>query len=371
MRRDFSRELKALGKIKNLDIHINSPGGDVFEGQAIYTQIKNHKAHKTVFVDGLAASIASVIAMAGDEIVMPENANMMIHDPSAFAAGTQADMEKMAQALGKVRNSMINVYARKTGLDKEEISDLMLDETWMDAEEAIEKGFATRATDAVEIAAHFDLSPFKNVPTDAKTKFFQVEGELQQQPDDELPIEDELTEIQISPSVSIKGKFKFEKENSIMSKAKDPDNTNTPQGPTPELVDTAAIVAAERERIAKLTAKAHTFGCAVEFISSLITDGVELAEGYERIMDDAEKRKFVSKQTVLDTLENDANPGTGGGTDPQPENKPNLDTMSFEDRCQHEWDHEPNIRAEFGEVSTYKAYMQHTSQCRVLTGKEK
>ena len=97
----FLDELKALGPVAELTVRINSPGGSVFDGVAIYNALKRHDAAITVWIDGIAASIASMIAMAGDEVVMPENAMLVLHDPSGLVAGTASDMRAMAEALDR------------------------------------------------------------------------------------------------------------------------------------------------------------------------------------------------------------------------------------------------------------------------------
>jgi len=163
--KQFAKDLKDLGDLDDLDIRINSEGGSVFEGQAIYTQLKNHKAKKTVYIDGLAASIASVIAMAGDTIIMPENATMMIHDPWTMAMGNAEDMRKSADALDIIKLGIIAAYRNKSGMSDEEISRLMSDETWMSAQDALDKGFADEVGAGMKIAAKaFDFSKFKKVP---------------------------------------------------------------------------------------------------------------------------------------------------------------------------------------------------------------
>jgi HK97 family phage major capsid protein/ATP-dependent Clp endopeptidase proteolytic subunit ClpP len=166
--KEFAQDLKKISDVKDLTIRINSPGGSVFEGLAIYNQLKSHRAYKTVFIDGLAASIASVIAMAGDQIIMPENALMMIHDPGGLVIGDAKDMRKMADTLEKVKDGIITAYMRKTKLSSAEIAALMTDETWMTAQEAVNKGFADQVAEPVRMAAHFDLSVFRNVPHELK-----------------------------------------------------------------------------------------------------------------------------------------------------------------------------------------------------------
>ena len=160
----FLDELKALGPIAELTIRVNSPGGSVFDGVAIYNAIKRHDARVTVWIDGIAASIASMIAMAGDEVVMPENAMLVLHDPSGLVAGTAADMRAMAEALDRMKAGMVAAYRDKSGRDDAEIEALMAAETWLSAQEAVELGLADRVEQPVRMAAHFDLSRFRNPP---------------------------------------------------------------------------------------------------------------------------------------------------------------------------------------------------------------
>ena len=160
----FLDEVKALGPVAELTVRVNSPGGSVFDGVAIYNALKRHEAKVTVWIDGIAASIASMIAMAGDEIVMPENAMLMLHDPSGLVMGTAADMRGMADALDKMKAGMVAAYRYKSGRDDAEIEALMAAETWLSAQEALEVGMADRVEQPVRMAAHFDLSRFHNTP---------------------------------------------------------------------------------------------------------------------------------------------------------------------------------------------------------------
>jgi len=183
--KSFAKELKAAGKVKNLDIYINSPGGSVFDGSAIYSQLKRHTAKKTVYVEGLAASIASMIAMAGDEVVMPDNALMMIHRASGGVLGTANDMRKTADVLEKVESSIIAAYQAKTGRDPEELAEMMADETWMTAQEAVALGFADRTTDPITVTACADaatLRSFKYVPPALRASAPPVSSASSQEP---------------------------------------------------------------------------------------------------------------------------------------------------------------------------------------------
>lgn len=160
----FLAELGALPDGVPIDLRLNSPGGSVFDAVAIYNALQRHDGTITAWIDGLAASAASYVAMAGDEIVMPANAFLMIHDPSGLVMGTAADMREMADTMDKIAGGMIRGYAARSGRTEEEIAALMAAETWFDAEAALEAGLATRMIEPVRIAASFDVARFRNAP---------------------------------------------------------------------------------------------------------------------------------------------------------------------------------------------------------------
>ena len=162
--KEFLAELGELTNTSRITLRINSPGGSVFDGIAIYNALKRHPAHITVVVEGIAASIASVIVCAGDEVVMPENAMLMLHEPSAVVSGTADDLLSMAAALEKMRISLVSAYRDKSGLPDTEIEELLSHETWLSASEALDLGFADRIEAPVKMAACFDLSTFRNTP---------------------------------------------------------------------------------------------------------------------------------------------------------------------------------------------------------------
>lgn len=161
----FIRDLKALGNIDDLDIRMNCPGGSVQEGTAIYNALKAFKANKTVYIDALAASMGSVIAMAGDKIVIAKNALMMIHNPQSGLWGDAKSLRKWAETLDKIKEGIITAYEDRTGQSREKLAEMMDEETWMDAEEAVELGFADEVGDEVELAAGVDFSTFRNSPS--------------------------------------------------------------------------------------------------------------------------------------------------------------------------------------------------------------
>lgn len=139
-------KLEEYGDIKKLNIHINSRGGIVFEGIAIYNLLKQHNSHKTVYIDGLAASIASVIAMAGDEVIIADTAMMMIHPPYTYAMGNAEELRKEAETLDKITDSIKQAYLKKSAgkLSEEKLDQLISEESWLNAKECIEYGFADR-----------------------------------------------------------------------------------------------------------------------------------------------------------------------------------------------------------------------------------
>jgi ATP-dependent Clp endopeptidase proteolytic subunit ClpP len=165
----FLAEFGALPDDAAIDLRLNSPGGSVFDAVAIYNALKRHAGEITVWVDGIAASAASYIAMAGDTIVMPENAFLMIHDPSGLVMGTAEDMRSTAEALDKVKGSLIQGYAAKSGKPDDEIANLMAAETWLDAKDALALGFIDRMAEPVKLAASFDVSRFRNAPPELVT----------------------------------------------------------------------------------------------------------------------------------------------------------------------------------------------------------
>lgn len=139
---DFRDSLKELGPVKTINMSINSPGGSVFDGIAIYNMLKKNPATVNVTVEGLAASIASVIAMAGDTLTMDTGSMLMIHNPFTMAVGNASELREMADTLDQIRESSVDIYHEKTGIDKEAIKSVMDNETWLTADEAITAGWA-------------------------------------------------------------------------------------------------------------------------------------------------------------------------------------------------------------------------------------
>ena len=169
----FKQDIENLGDVENITLHINSPGGSVFSAVAIANTLKNHKAKITANIDGLAASAATIITSACDIVRMPKNALFMVHNPITFAYGNNQDMKKTVEMLDKVKDSIIETYLNKAKTDRETLSELMDNETWMNAETAKEYGFIDEILDEnveKEVVENkliinnmaFDISKFKN-----------------------------------------------------------------------------------------------------------------------------------------------------------------------------------------------------------------
>jgi len=160
----FMDALAKAGDVDAIDLYINSPGGDVFDGTAIYNQLARHKAHVVVHIDGIAASIASIVAMAGDTIKIADNGMMMVHNPWVMTAGNAAELRKQADVLDQVATTMVGTYVARTKQTPEYVAMLMAAESWLTSDDAVAAGFADAKSDAVKMAANYDLSRFKNVP---------------------------------------------------------------------------------------------------------------------------------------------------------------------------------------------------------------
>ena len=166
--KQFRADLKAIGDVSTLNVRINSPGGSVVEGMAIYNALKEHQARKVVHIDGAAYSMASIVAMVGDEIRIADGAFVMIHNPYGVFEGDAEQLRKYADLLDKNQQHMVGIYSEKTGLAADEVNRLMAEETWLDAADAVAKGFATKVIGKAKAAAEVKLDGFKNIPQAVK-----------------------------------------------------------------------------------------------------------------------------------------------------------------------------------------------------------
>jgi len=158
----FIEEIKSY-KDTPMSLHINCVGGDVFEGMAIYNVLKKRTARTTVYIEGIAASMGSVIALAGDEVVMAENSLFMIHNAWGGAMGEATEIRKTAALLDKISGEIADIYTKKTNLPYNRVKEMMDEETWLSADEAFNLGFIDSISDAIKVAAKYDVSKFKNI----------------------------------------------------------------------------------------------------------------------------------------------------------------------------------------------------------------
>jgi ATP-dependent protease ClpP protease subunit len=200
----FISDLKKLSG-QRVHLRINSVGGSVVEGTAIYNALRRHQGGLTVHVEALAASMASVVAMAGDEVAIADNALLMIHNPWSMSMGDADDLRKEADVLDKLKSTLVNAYKRKTGMDADEISDMMKEETWLGAEEAVALGFADYIEDGMEAAASITpeaararFDTFQNSMARKTTKTIKAEeaapAEVVAEPIVEAPVADEAVD---------------------------------------------------------------------------------------------------------------------------------------------------------------------------------
>ena len=159
---EFITDIKDL-KDTPINLRINSLGGDVFDGMAMYNVIKRREAKTTVYIEGIAASIATIISLGADEVVMAENSLFMIHNAWGGTMGEAKDMRKTADTLEKITGELTDIYRKKTGLSYDALAEMMDEETWLNANEALEMGFIDTISDSIKVAAKYDVSKFKNI----------------------------------------------------------------------------------------------------------------------------------------------------------------------------------------------------------------
>ncbi len=166
--KDFIADLKKIANVKKITLSINSPGGSVFDGFAIFNALKATGADITVQVIGIAASMASVIAMVGKKIEMPANSMMMVHNAISGVYGDAENLRDVADVLDKIDNSIVATYVARTGKTEDEVRALMTADTFMTAAEAFENGFATIVTDEMKVTASFEL---EKLPENVRAMF--------------------------------------------------------------------------------------------------------------------------------------------------------------------------------------------------------
>jgi len=163
--------LDSISDAGDIDVHISSVGGNVFDALAIYHTLKQHTGVVDVYIDGLAASAASLIAMAGKTIYMPDNAFMMIHDPTVSAWGTSADIKSALELVDKTKEVILNIYQTRAKVSREALVKAMSATTWYTGKEAKAAGLVDVVTDSIKLAARLNLADYENVPQEVMARF--------------------------------------------------------------------------------------------------------------------------------------------------------------------------------------------------------
>lgn len=262
-----AEQIISSGKIDQIDVYINSPGGDVFEGIAIYNELKQFPGQVNVFIMGLAASIASVIAMAGDQRVIYDGAEFMIHQASGMTFGTADDHVKQASTLRRLDAKLATIYAEATGGDAATIAAMMTEETWMESEDALTDGFATHGSPQTAIAPPVSamalLDQYQHVPL--KVAAWQASGDTPTPSPEPTAMEDKPEETEVTNEEPI------EEEDTIASlKAK-----------IEELeAKIAELMPEEEEQPSEAQAIAKAFAHDKAFAVDMISQGKSLDDAY-------------------------------------------------------------------------------------------
>ena len=336
----FAEDLSKHKNVENITVRINSPGGNVFDGNAIYNTLLGHKARVEVFIEGMAASIASVIAMAGDEVTMAENSMMMVHNPSSGLRGDANDLRKMADVLDKVKTGLVSAYHNKTKIAIDKLNEMLDTETWMTAKEAVKLGFADKMTGKVTIQNSFDMSDFKNTPD---FLISNVAAEAEKSEGQTMPIDEKTPPVAVMPEIN--AQYVQEKHPEIAAKLRK--EGAEMERKRLEEIDNLALPGHEA-----LIAKAKTDGktggeVAIMLVQAERSKGAAILAG---IKADAPTPVQPSTPVAVTAVDKNA---------PLPE------------RCKAEWDKSANVRAEFGTFEVFLAFAQadEAGQTKINGGK--
>lgn len=361
----FVKELRGV-KSPTINVHINSPGGSVFDGFAIYNALKATKAKIVCIVDGIAASIASVIAMAGDEIYMAENAFLMIHNPSTFAMGDSDDLRKAADVLDALAAKVADVYAKRTGESSDTMQEKMDDETWYTAQEAIEAGLADSIVEDVKAAN----SPVASIDTskmirNSKAIREAIACHLNQQSQAEVAGGREISKTPVSEKPQTE-KFTMNASQFTAFAAENPEaaevkaliaqghKAGKSAGRLEAITELTAIVAVCPGR-EKLAIDSFAKGQDVEAVKSVVASlDTEAAQ---------HKAELNAKNAEIDRLKALGNPPKPVSRGPEPEPQNSNDKLKACEkivdpaaRAKAEWAADASLAESFTDEKTYVAY---------------
>lgn len=303
----ISRELE-FANGEDIEIRVNSPGGDVFEGITIYNMLRNYSGNVRVVVDGLAASIASIIALGGDEIIMNEGSFFMIHNPWSGAMGEANDFRKQADVLDSIRDQLLGIYQKATGMSEEEIVSMMDEETWLTAEQAIEMGFATTQETFTKVAASlktkylFNNIPMELINMDNKQEVIHnevAEAELDEVLVEEAELEEQEFEAEESEEFQ---ELEFVAEAELEEELEEIEE---------EAASEEEIMYSEEEVLARIEMaleeeverqdkiRSMAFDGQEELVADLIKEKVSIADASLRIIESAKELKLSAKREEI------------------------------------------------------------------------
>ena len=265
----FIEEIKEF-KNSPINLHINCVGGDVFDGMAIYNILKKRTAETTVYIEGIAASMGSVIALAADKVVMAENSLFMIHNAWGGAMGESKELKKTANLLEKISNEIADIYIKKTNLPYDKVKEMMDEETWLNADEALELGFVDSISDAIKVAAKYDVSKFKNITNEEIKSKLNINLKSKKMTEElknwfNSKIEDIITRVKSDDSVeATEVEVTISDEAEILNKFSDLEgNVATLNGSITDLEGDKETLTGEVERLTALLSKANARGTEI------------------------------------------------------------------------------------------------------------
>lgn len=338
--KDFDRSLKALGDIKEIFLRVNSPGGVVYDAVAIFNTLKNHGARIKARVDGIAASAASLIVMAADEIVMPENAFLLIHEPRTVAWGTASSLLSAAADLETMTKTFASTYASRAKMSEADVVALMAEDRLMSAEEAVSLGLADKTDKPVKMAANFSLA---KLPSDARERIMLV-----------MTKETETTKEPVAVSAPAE-KLYFETVADLEAFA-------------PLMVNQIRAEAAEAERARILGIEDVAVPGHDALVATMKADGKTTPDQAAAAILKAEKASRGAHMRKIEGVEEETSVVTAAPNGAAA--KPDVNSMSDEDLGE-QYDRDDNIRAEFPTKQTYVAFMkaQASGRVRILSSK--
>ncbi|WP_419902356.1 ClpP-like prohead protease/major capsid protein fusion protein [Kiloniella sp.] len=265
---DFRYRFEDLGPITAVKVRINSFGGSVLEALPIYNLLKEHPAEVTVQIDGFALSAGSYVAMAGDKVIMPQNTTMMIHDPAMSAWGNAEELKKMSDFLDRHADQLMLAYAEKSGTPPDKMRDMMREEVWMTAAEAVDMGFADELVEPLDMTAMVkpDISAFKKVPLHI-VNLFKTEEE------DPMKMQANATTTQTAQAEPVQV---------VTTTAP---TASTAQAVPEQAGNTDIAMAAERERSTAIFDLGMRHGVIAGDITKMISSGLTVIEAKARILD--------------------------------------------------------------------------------------